>query len=102
MQAMKLFMDTHDQAQGSFPQGLTNEQFEDFFGQYEQACLAENVVLLRVHVGYQDGRAFCLTMAPDAEAVRRAHERVGLPFDAISEVQTATPGDTFFRRHASV
>jgi hypothetical protein len=40
-------------------------------------------------------------MAPDADAVRRAHEKVGLPFDKIAEVTTATPGDTFFRRSAA-
>jgi hypothetical protein len=37
-------------------------------------------------------------MAPSAEAVRRAHERVGLPFDDITEVVTSTPGDIFFVR----
>jgi len=98
MRPMKFFIDTHDQASGSFPAGLTPEQFEAFYAQYEEACYAEEVVPLRVHVGYGEGRAFCFTMAPDAEAVRRAHERVGLPFDSITEVTTATPGDTFFRR----
>jgi hypothetical protein len=29
----------------------------------------------------------------------RAHERVGLPFDSITEITTATPGDTFLRSH---
>lgn len=101
MQEMKFFIDTHDINQKSFPQGLTPEQFEGFFAQYEQACYAENVVPLRVHVGYAEGRAFCFTMAPDAESVRRAHAKVGLPFDSITEVTTATPGDTFFRRSAA-
>lgn len=101
MQPMKFYIDTHDQASGSFPEGLTPAQFEQFYAQYEAACYAEEVVLLRVHVGYAEGRAFCFTMAPDAEAVRRAHERVGLPFDSITEVATATPGDTFFRRSAA-
>ncbi len=101
MQEMKFFVDTHDVNNKSFPEGLTPEQFEGFFAQYEQACYAENVVLLRVHVGYEQGRAFCFTMAPDAEAVRRAHEKVGLPYDTITEVTTATPGDTFFRRSAA-
>jgi hypothetical protein len=59
------------------------------------------VVPVRVHVGYGQGRAFCFTLAPDAEAVRRAHERVGLPFDSITEVATATAGDTFFKRNAA-
>ncbi|MBI4986994.1 MAG: DUF4242 domain-containing protein [Rhodocyclales bacterium] len=101
MQAMKFFLDTHDRANQTFPAGLTPEQFEGFYALYEQACYAEGVVPLRTHVGYADGRAFCFNMAPDAEAVRRAHQRVGLPFDAIVEVATATPGDTFFRRPAA-
>lgn len=100
MQPMKFFVDTHDRNNNSFPGGLTPEQFELFYVRYEQACYEENVIPLRIHVGYEEGRAFCFTMAPDAEAVRRAHARVGLPFDAITEVTTATPGDTFFRRIA--
>lgn len=101
MERMKFFIDTHDVAKDTFPAGITPEQFEGFFAQYEDACQQEGVVILRVHVGYDDGRAFCFTMAPDANAVRRAHERVGLAFDSISEVTTATPGDTFFRRNAA-
>lgn len=101
MERMKFFIDTHDTAKETFPEGLTPEQFEGFFAQYEQICVEEGVVILRVHVAYEEGRAFCFTMAPDGEAVRRAHERVGLPFDSISEVQTATPGDTFFRPQAA-
>lgn len=101
MEQMKFFIDTHDASQDTFPAGLTPEQFEGFFAQYEKACAAEGVVILRVHVGYDDGRAFCFTMAPNADAVRRAHERVELPFGTISEVKTATPGDTFFRPQAA-
>jgi hypothetical protein len=101
MQPMRLFIDTHDKANKSFPDGITPEQLEGFFEQYEAACRAEGVIIVRLHVGYKDGRAFCLTMAPDADAVRRAHERVGLPFDTISEVETASPADTFFRRKAA-
>jgi hypothetical protein len=98
MQPMRLFIDTHDKANKSFPEGITPQQFEAFFEQFEAACRQEGVIVVRVHLGYNDGRAFCLTMAPDADAVRRAHERAGLPFDSISEVETASPADTFFRR----
>ncbi|MCU7812442.1 MAG: DUF4242 domain-containing protein [Candidatus Thiodiazotropha sp. (ex Notomyrtea botanica)] len=101
MKPMKFFIDTHNSASDTFPTGLTPEQFESFYVSYEQACYEEEVVPLRVHVGYGEGRAFCFTMAPDAEAVRRAHEKVGLPFETITEVTTATPGDTFFRRSAA-
>ena len=100
MKSLRFFLDTHDTAKGTFPAGLTPEQFDGFYPQYEAACYEEGVVPVRVHVGYGDGRAFCLTMAPDAEAVRRAHQRVGLAFDSITEVRMATPGDTFLRRAA--
>lgn len=100
MERMKFFIDTHDTQTGTFPEGITPEQFGQFFAKYEEACLEEGVIILRAHVGYGDGRAFCFTMAPDADAVRRAHEKVGLPFDRITEVTTATPGDMFFQRAA--
>ncbi|KIL99799.1 hypothetical protein CCC_02588 [Paramagnetospirillum magnetotacticum MS-1] len=101
MEKMNIFMDTHDRADGTFPAGLTAEQFAGFFAGYQEACLAEGVVLLKVDVGLDAGRAFCLTMARDAEAVRRAHDRVGLPYASITEVQVATPGSVFFRAGAA-
>lgn len=98
MQAMRFFIDTHDRATQTFPAQLTPEDFAGFYANYEAACYAEGVIPLRTHVGYDDGRAFCFNMAPDADAVRRVHEKVGLPFDSITEVTTATPGDMFFKR----
>lgn len=100
MNTLKYYIDTHDKEHGTFPPGLTPEQFEAFFAGYEIACAAEGVIPIRSHVGFEEGRAFCLNLAPDADAVRRAHERVGLPFDTITEVKFASPGDSFFRRAA--
>ena len=100
MKSLRYFVDTHDKANGSFPEALTPEQFEGFFAQYQDACRAEGVIPVRIDLSYADGRAFCLNLAEDAEAVRRAHARVGLPFADITEVTSATPGDTFNRRQA--
>lgn len=97
MEPMRFFIDTHDSDKNTFPKGITKEQFAEFYTKYEKACREEGVVPLRVHIGFQDGRAWCFNMAPSAEHVRRAHERVGLPFDSVTEVTTATPGDLFFR-----
>jgi hypothetical protein len=97
MQPMKFFIDTHDHRNSTFPAGISKEQFSEFFTKYEREAREESVVVLRVHVGFEEGRAFCFNMAPSAEHVRRAHERAGLPFDSITEVATATPGDLFFR-----
>ena len=96
MQAMKFFLDTHDQRSDTFPAGITKEQFADFYPKYEKACREEGVVNLRIHVGFEAGRAFCLNMAPSAEHIRRAHAKVGLAIDTITEVTTTTPGDLFF------
>lgn len=90
---MRLFMDTHDTATGTLPEGLDVEAFTGFFAAYREACAAEGVIPLRTHVGFEGGRAFCYSLAPDADAVRRAHARVGLAFDSITEVTTMTPGD---------
>lgn len=98
MQQMRFFLDTHDRKTKTFPESLSKEEFETFFASYEKACVEEGVVPIEIHVGYNDGRAFCLNMAPDAEAVKRAHDRVGLPYDTITEVTTATPGEAFFKR----
>lgn len=100
MQALRYFIDTHDKRDGSFPEMLSPEQFEIFFAGYREACRAEGVVPLRIDLSYADGRAFCLNLAPDAEAVRRAHARAGLPFAEITEVTSATPGDTFNRQQS--
>lgn len=97
MQPMKFFLDTHDTRSQTFPAGITKPQFAEFFAKYEAICRDEGVVVLRVHVGFDDGRAYCFNMAPTADHVRRAHERAGLPFETITEVTTATPGDLFFR-----
>jgi hypothetical protein len=96
MQKMKFFIDTHDQTRGSFPAEISKEDFAGFYEVYETACAEEGVVSLRIHVGFDEGRAFCLNMAPSAEAVRRVHEKVGLMFDTITEVTTVTPGDMYF------
>lgn len=101
MKPMRLFLDTHDRTRNTFPAQLSVDDFESFFAGYEEACRAEGVIPVRVHIGYETGRAFCLNLAADAEAVQRAHERAGLPFDAITEVTTATPHDMFLRRAAA-
>jgi hypothetical protein len=97
MERMKFFLDTHDQRTKTFPAGITREQFSEFFVKYEKAAREEGVVVLRLHIGFEEGRAYCFNMAPSVDHVRRLHERAGLPFDTITEVTTTTPGDLFFQ-----
>jgi len=97
MSPLKFFVDTHDQRSGTFPGGISKEQFAAFFAGYEKACREEGGVVLHAHVGLEAGRAYCFNAAPTAEHVRRAHEKAGLPFEAITEVVTATPDSIFFK-----
>jgi hypothetical protein len=93
MGQLKFFIDTHDKNSETFPAGITPAQMEGFYKKYEEACAQEGVISLRIHVGFEDGKAFCLNMASDAKAVKRVHDKVGLPFESITEVNTITPGD---------
>ena len=97
MEKLRFFMDTHHREQGTFPENLSPVDFAAFYSGYEKACQEEGVIPIRAHIGFDDGRAYCFNMAPDADAVRRAHEKVNLPFDSITEVTTATPGDMFLQ-----
>jgi hypothetical protein len=96
MTPLRFFLDTHDRDQGSFPATFGKTDMVGFYPAYEAACYAEGVIPVRLHVGFGSGRAFCLTMAPDADAVKRAHDRLGLPYDSITEVTLAAPGDALF------
>ena len=91
---MKYFIDTHDRTKGSFPQGLLTEA--EFFAQFdglEEAAAQFHVGAHAAHVNLKAGKAFCFMSGPDAEAVRKAHEAVHLPYDSITEVRRVTGAD---------
>lgn len=98
MQEMKYFIDTHDKEKETFPQSLNAEELQGFYKLYEKACKEEGVISLGTHVGLEEGRAFCINMAPNADAIYRVHEKVGLPFDSITEVKSISPSDITFNK----
>jgi len=98
MKKMKLFIDVHDERNGTFPTGITDQKFSDFYQKYTKICEEEGVISLKTHVSLTDGKAFCLNMASDIKAIKTVHERVGLPYDSISEIKSVAPGDLFFNK----
>jgi len=77
---MPIFMDFHDDLQlpDQAIQQITQEAKEhkaDEFG-VRQAELFHNA----------DGKVYCLLEAPDAEAVRKHHEALGVPCGDVHEV----------------
>jgi hypothetical protein len=96
MKKMKLFVDVHDKRNGTFPESIGKDDFAGVYEKYAEACAEEGVVIVNTMVSAEDGRMYCINMAPDADAVKRAHDKIGLGFDSISEVTTASPGDIYF------
>ncbi|WP_027184835.1 DUF4242 domain-containing protein [Desulfovibrio inopinatus] len=96
MLKMKLFIDTHDKENGTFPEKISQEDFSGVYEKYAAACAQEGVVIFKTLVNASDGKMYCLNMAPSAEAIRKAHEHIGLSFDSIHEVATASPEDMHF------
>jgi len=91
---MKYFMDTHDKAKGSFPRKeLTDEEFFAQFDALDRAGHALDVFGHAAHVNLEEGKAFCFMSGPDAEAIRKAHAAIDLPFDSITEVRRVTGAD---------
>ncbi|HEX2711464.1 MAG TPA: nickel-binding protein [Candidatus Acidoferrales bacterium] len=91
---MKYFIDTHDRAKGSFPkEELTDTGFIAIYGGFDKACESEGGLALGAHVNLKEGRAFCFTAGPDVEAIRKAHDAIGLPYDSITDVRRVTGVD---------
>ena len=91
---MKYFIDTHDRTKGSWPvEGVSEAEFVEIYSRFETACEEVGGADLGAHVNVADGKAYCFTKGPDAEAIRRAHEKLHFPFDSITEVRRVTGVD---------
>jgi hypothetical protein len=78
---MPEFMDVHTTMQGVTSEALTEAHNADLAIQAE-----EGVNFKHAWADPTSGMVFCLSEAPDAEAVQRIHERAGHPADNIYEV----------------
>ena len=90
---MKYFIDTHDNSKGSWPTEVSEAEFVELYSGFEAACEAEGGADLGAHVNVAERKAYCFTKGPDADAIRRAHEKLGFPFDSITEVRRVTGVD---------
>ena len=91
---MKYFIDTHDKTKGSFPDDhMTDAQFIRLYQKFEKALEEVGGADLGAHVNVKGCKAFCFTKGPDADAIRRAHEKLNFPFDSITEVRRVTGVD---------
>ena len=78
---MPEFMDVHTAMQGVTTEALHEAHQADVAIQGE-----EGVNFKHAWADPDSGMVFCLSEAPNAEAVRRIHERAGHPADHIYEV----------------
>jgi len=78
---MPEFMDVHTGMAGVTPEGLMEAHNADLAIQGE-----EKVDFKHAWADPESGMVWCLSDAPDAEAVQRIHTRAGHPADAIYPV----------------
>lgn len=78
---MPEFMDVHTSMKGVTPDALREAHQADVAIQGE-----ENVRFKQAWADPDSGMVFCLSEAPDAEAVQRIHSRAGHPYDQIYPV----------------
>ena len=78
---MPEFMDVHTGMTGITPEGLMEAHNADLAIQDE-----EGVNFKHAWADPGSGMVFCLSEAPNAEAVRTIHDRAGHPADQIYEV----------------
>lgn len=75
------FMDVHDGMDGITPEQLAEAHQADLDIQDE-----EGVNFKHAWADPKTGKVFCLSEAPNAEAVKRIHARAGHPTDQVFEV----------------
>lgn len=90
---MKLYIDTHDRMTGTFPASMTSAQLNAFYMNYAKVCEQQGVVIVRTYVSQEDGKVFCLNMAPSESAIERVHDELNFPYDGITEVHGVAPTD---------
>jgi hypothetical protein len=78
---MPQFMDVHTNMVGVTPDALADAHRADLAIQEE-----EGVDFQHAWADPTTGHVFCLSEAPNAEAVRRIHERAGHPADEVHEI----------------
>ena len=78
---MPEFMDVHRGLEGITPEALAQAHQADLDIQDE-----EGVNFKHAWADPTSGMVFCLSEAPDADAVKRIHERAGHPADEVYEV----------------
>jgi hypothetical protein len=78
---MPQFMDVHTTMVGVTPDALADAHRADLAIQEE-----EGVDFQHAWADPTTGHVFCLSEAPNAEAVRRIHERAGHPADEVHEI----------------
>jgi Protein of unknown function (DUF4242) len=75
------FMDVHEGMSGITPEQLAEAHQADLDIQDD-----EGVNFKHAWADPKTGKVFCLSEAPNAEAVKRIHERAGHPTDQVFEV----------------
>ena len=78
---MATFIDVH-----TGMRGITKEQLAKEHAKDQALEKAEGVHFLKAWADPESGKVFCLSEAPNKEAVMRVHQKAGHPSDEIYQV----------------
>ncbi len=79
---MPRFMDVHNDMKGITPEQLRAEHRKDL----DEQGMEKGVRFVKAWADPKAGKVFCLSEAPNKEAVQRVHQRAGHPSDEIYEL----------------
>ncbi len=68
--------------------GMTEADVNGGFNNYKESAEKMGLKPLHAHISMEKGFAYCLTEAPSAEEVRKAHENAAIPLEDVVEVKT--------------
>ena len=77
--------------EGSYPNGFTDEEWNEA-DRLILACYEERgIELVRSYASLDKTRVVCELNAPDAEVIREAHGKAGIPFDRVWSAEGLRP-----------
>jgi hypothetical protein len=77
--------------EGTYPNGFTDADWDEANRNILPCYAAAGVEWVCSHVSRDRTRVICQLNAPDAEVIREAHRRFGIPFDRVWAATLMTP-----------
>lgn len=69
-------------------EGMSEGDVRAGYTNYKESAVKMGLKPVHAHLSMEKGFAYCVTEAPSAEDVRRAHADVAIPLEDVIEIET--------------